>query len=147
MYVSLNSLWLSHSYRRQQSNQQWLRLWLVAWSAPSHYLNQCWDNVNWTNFNEIVIKIPIFPFKKMHFEISSEKWWPFCIGLNVLIAVDFPGLTYAQRCEPVYDPILINWKKTKQSRDGKNDFLKSLDKHSISNNSRASTLQRETIIN
>ena len=22
--------------------QHWFRQWLVAWSAPSHYLNQCW---------------------------------------------------------------------------------------------------------
>ena len=22
--------------------------WLVAWSAPSHYLNQCWNIFNWT---------------------------------------------------------------------------------------------------
>ena len=26
---------------------QWFRRWLVAWSAPSHYLNQCWNIVNW----------------------------------------------------------------------------------------------------
>ena len=24
------------------------RWWLVAWSAPNHYLNQCWLIVNWT---------------------------------------------------------------------------------------------------
>ena len=23
--------------------QHWFRWWLVAWSAPSHYLNQCWN--------------------------------------------------------------------------------------------------------
>ena len=27
---------------------QWFRYWLVACSAPSHYLNQCWFIVNWT---------------------------------------------------------------------------------------------------
>ena len=35
---------------------------LVPGSAPSHYLNQCWDIVNWTNFSEISIKIHIFSF-------------------------------------------------------------------------------------
>ena len=30
------------------SGQHWFRKWLVAWSAPSHYLNQCWNVVNWT---------------------------------------------------------------------------------------------------
>ena len=40
-----------------------------------------------TNFNEILIKIYIFWFKKMHLKMSSWKWRPFCLGLNVLIAV------------------------------------------------------------
>ena len=26
----------------------WFRLWLVPCSAPSYYLNQCWNIVNWT---------------------------------------------------------------------------------------------------
>ena len=27
-------------------SQHWFRWWLVAWSAPSHYLNQCWNIVD-----------------------------------------------------------------------------------------------------
>ena len=38
---------------------------MVTWSAPSHYLNQCWYTVNWTPRN-------------------NGKWRPFCLGLNVL---------------------------------------------------------------
>ena len=37
-----------------------------------------------TNFNEISIGIQTFSFKKMHFKMSSAKWRPFCLGLNVL---------------------------------------------------------------
>ena len=37
-----------------------------------------------TNFNEISIGIQIFSFKKMHLKMSSAKWRPFCLGLNVL---------------------------------------------------------------
>ena len=37
-----------------------------------------------TNFSEILIAIDTFPFKKMHFKISPEKWRPFWLGLNVL---------------------------------------------------------------
>ena len=37
-----------------------------------------------TNFNEILIEIHIFSFKKIHFKMSSGKWRPFCLGLNVL---------------------------------------------------------------
>ena len=29
------------------------RWWLVAWSAPCHYLNQCWDIINWTLRNKL----------------------------------------------------------------------------------------------
>ena len=31
----------------------WFRLWLVAWFAPSYYLNQCWNIVNWTLRNKL----------------------------------------------------------------------------------------------
>ena len=37
-----------------------------------------------TNFSEIVIKIHTLSFKKMHLKMSSGKWRPFCLGLNVL---------------------------------------------------------------
>ena len=37
-----------------------------------------------TNFSEILIEICIFSFKEMHLKMSSWKWWPFCLGLNVL---------------------------------------------------------------
>ena len=37
-----------------------------------------------TNFSEILIKIHTFSFKKMHLKMSSGKWRPFCLGLNVL---------------------------------------------------------------
>ena len=38
-----------------------------------------------TNFSEFLIEIYIFSFKKMHLKMSSGKWRPFCLGLNVLI--------------------------------------------------------------
>ena len=38
-----------------------------------------------TIFSEILSKIYTFNFKKMHLNISSAKWRPFCLGLNVLI--------------------------------------------------------------
>ena len=37
-----------------------------------------------TNFSEISIEILIFSFKKMRLKVSSAKWRPFCLGLNVL---------------------------------------------------------------
>ena len=38
-----------------------------------------------TNFTEILIGIQTFSFKKMHLKMSSAKWRPFSLGLNVLI--------------------------------------------------------------
>ena len=37
-----------------------------------------------TNFSEILIESHTFSLKKMHFKMPSEKWWPFCLSLNVL---------------------------------------------------------------
>ena len=37
-----------------------------------------------TNFSEVLIEIYTFSFKKMHLKMSSGKWRPFCLGLNVL---------------------------------------------------------------
>ena len=39
-----------------------------------------------TNFNEILIEIHTFSFKKMHLKTLSAKWRPFCLDLNVLIS-------------------------------------------------------------
>ena len=38
-----------------------------------------------TNFSENFIGIQTFLFKKMHIKMSSAKWGPFCLGLNVLM--------------------------------------------------------------
>ena len=42
-----------------------------------------------TNFNEISIEINTFSFKKMHLKMSSGKWQPFCLGLNVLTITQY----------------------------------------------------------
>ena len=51
--IKFNSLRPSDEYMRQWTNHHWFRSWLVAWPAPSHDLNQCWDSVNWTLGNKI----------------------------------------------------------------------------------------------
>ena len=37
-----------------------------------------------TNFSKILIEINTFSFKKMHLKMSSGKWRPICLGLNML---------------------------------------------------------------
>ena len=51
--ASVNTLRPSDAYMRRWSNHHWFRWRLVAWSAPSHYLNQCWNIVNRTLGNEL----------------------------------------------------------------------------------------------
>ena len=41
-----------------------------------------------TNFSDILIGNQTFSFKKMHLKMSSAKWRPFCLGLNVLQSWD-----------------------------------------------------------
>ena len=45
-----------------------------------------------TNFNEILVEILTFSFMKMCLKVSSVKWRPFCLGLNVL------KVQYSQWC-------------------------------------------------
>ena len=56
-----------------------------------------------TNFSEILSTIHTFSFKKMHLKMSSVKWWPFCLGLNVVdtfpdIAVKLYSLSSLRSC-------------------------------------------------
>ena len=53
----------------------------IIWTNAGILLIGPWG----TNFSEISIKILTFSFTKMHLKVSSGKWWPFCLGLNVLI--------------------------------------------------------------
>ena len=58
-----------------------------SWSAPSHYLNQCWYIVNWALKNKLYWNLS----RKSHifiqenaFEIVVSEMASFCFGLNVL---------------------------------------------------------------
>ena len=37
-----------------------------------------------TNFSEVLTEMYIFSFTKVHLKMSSGKWRPFCLGLNVI---------------------------------------------------------------
>ena len=61
--------------------------------SPGRRLAIIWTNAGilligpWgTNFSELLIGIHTFSFKKIHLKMSSVKWRPFCLGLNVLIS-------------------------------------------------------------
>ena len=69
-----------------KSGQHWFIQWLVAYSVPSHYLNQCWFIVNWVLRNKLRrtfnqnTNFFIHQNAKMHLNISSANWRPFCAG-------------------------------------------------------------------
>ena len=60
----------------------------IIWNNAGILLFEPWG----TNFSEILIGIQTFSFKKMHLKLSSAKWRPFCLGLNVLSMLTTPFL-------------------------------------------------------
>ena len=64
----------------------------IIWTNAGIYL----IGPSGTNFSEILIKLYIFSFKKMHLKMS-RNWRPFCLGLNVL--TEMPSvLFWAGQC-------------------------------------------------
>ena len=59
--------------------------------SPGRRQSITWTNVGilltgplGTNFSQMLIEIHTFSVKKIHLKMSSGKWRPFCLGLNVL---------------------------------------------------------------
>ena len=52
----------------------------IIWANAGLLLIGPWG----TNFYEILIDIHTFSLKKIHLKMTSGKWQPFCLGLNVL---------------------------------------------------------------
>ena len=54
LFLTFNSLKRSDAYVCLiKLSYHWFRQWLGAWQAPSHYLNQSWNIVNWTQQNNL----------------------------------------------------------------------------------------------
>ena len=52
----------------------------IIWTNAGIFLIVPWG----TNFSEILLGIQTFSFKKIHLKMTSAKWCPFSLGLNVL---------------------------------------------------------------
>ena len=77
--ISFNSLRPSDAYMHQWTWPSLIQIMACRLAGASHYLNQCWDIVDSTLRNKLVILIEIhtFSFKKMHLKLSCGKWRPF----------------------------------------------------------------------
>ena len=86
-------------------------------SAPSHYLNQCWNIVNCTPRNKLQWNVNWISYKKIHLKMSSGKWRPFCLGLNVLtkqLIIDIHAphhcMTHERnKCSPISMHRITTW--------------------------------------
>ena len=97
-------LWLeptpcTDTYALTVQNAVRQRTWPVAWTARCHYLSQWWSSVYWALENklEILTEMYAFQFKKLHVEMPSGKWRPFCLGLNVLSLLPLWGFFHKHR--------------------------------------------------
>ena len=92
---------------------QWFRKWLVTYPATSHYLNQCWNSVNWTLGNKLQWNLNqnVYIFiQENAFEKFFWKWRPLCLCLNVLTLHFIVSLQAQQRTYwgfALPDPCLI----------------------------------------
>ena len=93
----------SRSIERHKSLTHWGRVTHICVSeltiigsdnglSPGRRQAIIWNNVGLLlieplgkNFSKISIGIRTFSFKKTHLNMSSMKWRPFCLGLNVLM--------------------------------------------------------------
>ena len=79
-------VWESAGYRKSPFGRN-IR-WRSRWVSPQcrHCLSQCCNIVNLTSRKKTLIETQTFSLKKIHFNMSSVKLQPFCLGLNVLNA-------------------------------------------------------------
>ena len=102
-----------------RQNHHWFRKWLGAWSVPSHYLNQCWNIVNWNLRSKLqwnlkqnsYIFIQENAFEnvvwKMSANLSRRKWF------NIWLNIAPPGIGSGLQLLP-YSAIIKDWFNTKR---------------------------------
>ena len=66
--------------------------------SPGRRQATIWTNSGISNFSEVLLEIYTFSQKKMYLKMSSRKWRPFCLGLNV-------DLIYASKMNSKWETI------------------------------------------
>ena len=102
-----------------ESGQHWFRQWLVAYSAPSHYLKQCWVIVNWTlrnklqwNFNQNIKRF-----------IHKKSIWKYCLRNGSHLVKGEMSWTHQSQA-----------KETSQELDSSEDNVRRLSIHTCDTN-------------
>ena len=102
--------------------------------APDRRQAITWTNVGilligplGTNFSEMLIEIHTFSFKKIHLKMSSGKWRPFCLGLNVLKCDFDTSMSLGTSAESRNDTVIFS-----EARNKKNFFFPQYSALSIS---------------
>ena len=107
--ISMDTLWLIEAERRIYASVNYTIIGSDNGLSPGRRQAIIWTNAGilliWplgTNFSEVLIAIHTFLSKKMHLKMSSVKWRPFCLGLNVLTSKGSPlgdsrGINHLQR--------------------------------------------------
>ena len=86
----LTHIWINCRMKRCATCMPQNKLWTHWGRVPhiSHYLNRCWDIVNWTLRSKLERNLDrnsyIFYQKNVYLKMSSPKWRPFCPGRDEL---------------------------------------------------------------
>ena len=93
------------------------KLTIIGWDnglSPDRHQAIIWTNAGTllmrtlgTNFSEILIESHSFSFKKMHKKMSSGKWRPSCLGLDVLKGL-VPHTCMTTKCWPMQTLCVLN---------------------------------------
>ena len=97
-----------------------------AWSAPSHYLNQCWDIVNWTlrNKSQWNLNRNLYIFiQEMHLKMSSGEWRPSCPGFNVLRPHSFDSYWHPIDLGSSYGVSFLRTHNTQRNLSSQNSII------------------------
>ena len=107
LFQQPTGFWLTHRGWRTHicvSSDALIQIMVVASSAPSHYLNQCWNIVNWTLGNRLKWNLNrnLYIFiQEIAFEMSSGKWRSLFLGLNVLTFLGTTQREAASSCPEI----------------------------------------------
>ena len=80
----------------------------IIWTNAGILLIGPWG----TKFSDILIVFQTVSFKKMHLKMSSAKWRPFCLGLNVLNVEIGSRDEITKRLSDTLNKISIAWYRT-----------------------------------